>query len=167
MSDAPDTANQPGDVARLISYVALFAVSAALFVEAAIIPTSRFEVLGAGAFPMMVHGVLMALLALATIRSLRTIPTRAYAAFPAIALQWCRDRRLVIVTFVCLAVYLSLMPLLGYPLATLGFLLVLTATLAPKTPMAMLTVVVLALLLSFGLNWLFAEVFNVFLPRGS
>lgn len=167
MSHAPDPSNQPGDVARLISYLALFAVSAALFVEAVTIPTSRFEVLGAGAFPMMVHGVLMVLLALATIRSLRTIPAQTYAAFPAIALRWAREKRLVIVTFTFLAIYLSVMPLLGYPLATLGFLLVLTATLAPKTPRAMAVTVVLALLFSFGLNWLFAEVFNVFLPRGS
>ncbi|SDY28830.1 tripartite tricarboxylate transporter TctB family protein [Citreimonas salinaria] len=167
MSHAPETTTQPGDIARLISYVALFAVSAGLFVEAAIIPTSRFEVLGAGAFPMMVHGVLMALLALAIIRSLRTIPAQAYAAFPSVALRWARDKRLVIVTFLFLAVYLSVMPLLGYPLATLGFLLVLTATLAPKTPASMAVTVVLALAFSFGLNWLFAEVFNVFLPRGS
>jgi hypothetical protein len=167
LSDAPDTTTQPGDIARLISYAALFALSARLFAEAWAVPTSRFEVLGAGAFPMMVHGVLMALLAAAIVRSLRSIPRTAYAAFPAIAARWVAARRLVFVTFVFLAVYLAAMPVLGYPIATLIFLLALTAALAPKTPVAMGVTVVLALLFSFGLNWLFAEVFNVFLPRGS
>ncbi len=52
------TGGEAGEVARLLSYIALLAVSAGLFLEARTIPTSRFEVLGAGAFPMLVHGVL-------------------------------------------------------------------------------------------------------------
>lgn len=169
MSSTPDMnhIDEPGDIARLVTYIALFAVSARLFLEATGIPTSRFEVLGAGAFPMLVHGILMGLLASSILRSLRTIPTTAYSRFPAVAFQWARERRLVFVTFATLAIYLMAMPVIGYPLATLGFLLVLTATLAPKTPTAMAIVVILSLLFSFGLNWLFAEVFNVFLPRGS
>ncbi|ETX30929.1 tripartite tricarboxylate transporter TctB family protein [Roseivivax isoporae] len=156
----------PGEVARLISYVALLAVSAGLFAEAWAIPVSRFETLGAGAFPMLVHGVLMLLLAGAAIGSLRRLPAGAWTAFAAAAGHWVRTRRLVIVVFACLALYLATMPVVGYPLATLAFLAVLQVTLAPKTRTAIAISLVLALLFSFGLNWLFAEVFNVFLPRG-
>ncbi|MBY6201735.1 tripartite tricarboxylate transporter TctB family protein [Maritalea mobilis] len=165
--DVPRTPSQEaGEIARLLSYVALLAVSAGLFLEARAMPTSRFEVLGAGAFPMLVHGCLSLLLVASIIASLRKIPVGAYAAFASATAQWVREKRLVVFLFVCLAVYVTSMPVIGYPVATLLFLLVLQITLAPKTRMAIATALILSLVFSFGLNWLFAEVFNVFLPRG-
>jgi hypothetical protein len=74
---------------------------------------------------------------------------------------------LVFLLFACLFVYVLSMPVVGYPVATFVFLLVLQITFAPKTRMAIGIALVLALIFSFGLNWLFAEVFNVFLPRGT
>lgn len=157
---------EPGEIARLLSYVALLAVSGGLFLEATGIPTSRFEVLGAGAFPMLVHGVLIVLLLGAIFGSLRRIPAAAYGRFGAQVTDWARARRLVFVLFVCLGLYLAGIPVIGYPVATLVFLGVLQITLAPKTKAAFAIALVLAVVFSFGLNWLFAEVFNVFLPRG-
>ncbi|ABV95906.1 hypothetical protein Dshi_4196 (plasmid) [Dinoroseobacter shibae DFL 12 = DSM 16493] len=157
---------QSGEVARLLSYIALLAVSVGLFIEARAIPTSRFEVLGAGAFPMLVHGCLSLLLIGSIAGSLRKLPGDAYGRFVSDVLLWVRTRRLVIVLFVCLGVYVLSMPVLGYPVATFFFLLVLQVTLAPKTRLAFGIALALALIFSFGLNWLFAEVFNVFLPRG-
>jgi hypothetical protein len=157
---------EPGEIARLLSYIALLAVSAGLFLEARTIPTSRFEVLGAGAFPMLVHGTLILLLVLAIAGSVRQLPADAYGRFAAQALAWARARRLVFALFACLGVYLLTMPVIGYPIATFGFLAVLQITLAPKTRRAIAVALVLSLVFSFGLNWLFAEVFNVFLPRG-
>ncbi|QFS82533.1 Tripartite tricarboxylate transporter TctB family protein [Roseivivax sp. THAF40] len=163
----PYDAEEAGEVARLLSYVALLAVSAGLFLEARVIPTSRFEVLGAGAFPMLVHGVLMLLLLIAIVGSVRSLPGSAYGRFAARITGWAVERRLVFAVFGCLAVYLAAMPVIGYPIATLGFLLVLQIVLSPKTRTAIALAVALSILFSFGLNWLFAEVFNVFLPRGS
>ncbi|MFO8126242.1 tripartite tricarboxylate transporter TctB family protein [Yoonia sp.] len=157
---------EAGEVARLLSYIALLAVSAGLFLEARTIPTSRFEVLGAGAFPMLVHGVLILLLLSAIAGSIRMLPAEAYGRFVSQIGQWARARRLVFVVFGCLGVYLFTMPAIGYPIATFGFLLVLQITFAPKTRKAIAIAISLALIFSFGLNWLFAEVFNVFLPRG-
>lgn len=157
---------EPGEIARLLSYVALLAVSAGLFLEAMGIPTSRFEVLGAGAFPMLVHGVLILLLLSAIAGSVRRIPAAAYGRFGAQVAAWARARRLVFVVFICLGLYIGTMPIVGYPIATLVFLAVLQATLAPKTVTSFAIALVLAVVFSFGLNWLFAEVFNVFLPRG-
>ncbi|TDL79408.1 tripartite tricarboxylate transporter TctB family protein [Palleronia sediminis] len=168
MSDRPDHPNGegPGEVARLLSYVVLLAISAGLFVEAANIPTSRFEKLGAGAFPMLVHGILMALLVSAIVGSLRALPSGAWGRFAASITAWARARRLVFAVFICLALYLAAMPVIGYPIATLVFLAVLQITFAPKTRTAIAIALVLAVVFSFGLNWLFAEIFNVFLPRG-
>lgn len=157
---------EAGEVARLLSYIALLAVSGGLFLEARTIPTSRFEVLGAGAFPMLVHGVLILLLFSAIAGSIRMLPVDAYGRFFAQIGHWARARRLVFVVFGCLGVYLFTMPVIGYPIATFAFLLVLQITLAPKTRKALGIAIALALIFSFGLNWLFAEVFNVFLPRG-
>lgn len=169
MSDAGpagDRSDESGEVARLVAYVALFAVSAALFAEAAGLPVSRFDALGAGAFPMIVHGTLMALLLGAIVATMRRLPRAAYARFAADARAWAVSRRLVFFLFASLGLYLAVMPMIGFAPATFVFLVVLQGVLAPKTPRAMGTALVLALLFSYGLNWLFAEVFNLFLPRG-
>lgn len=158
---------QSGEVARLVSYIALLAVSVGLFLEARAIPTSRFEVLGAGAFPVLVHVSLSLLLIGSIVGAVSKLPAAAYAQFVTDAVIWAKTRRLVIVLFACLAAYVLTMPIIGYPIATFLFLVVLQVTLAPKTRIAFGIALGLALVFSFGLNWLFAEVFNVFLPRGS
>lgn len=158
--------DEAGEIARLLSYIALFAASAGLFLEARAIPTSRFEAVGAGAFPMLVHAALMLLLLGAIAGSVRALPPEAYGRFAGEARAWARERRLVFVVFGCLGLYLSAMPVVGFSIATLGFLAVLQITLAPKTRIAIVIALVIALVFSFGLNWLFAEVFTVFLPRG-
>ncbi|WP_296476149.1 tripartite tricarboxylate transporter TctB family protein [Roseinatronobacter sp.] len=157
---------QAGEIARLLSYVALLAVSISMFLEARTIPTSRFEALGAGAFPMLVHALLSLLLISAIIGAVRRIPTEAYPRFASQVVMWVQARRLVLLMFLCLIVYVTAMPMIGYPITTLIFLLVLLLTLSPRTKAAVALSVVLALVFSYGLNWLFAEVFNVFLPRG-
>lgn len=155
-----------GEIARLLSYIALLAVSVGLFVEAMAIPTSRFEALGAGAFPMLVHGLLILMLVSAIIGSVRKIPAEAYRDFAGQIILWARLRYLVLLMFLALVVYVTAMPIIGYPLATLVFLLAFLLLLSPRTKMAVALSLGLALVFSFGLNWLFAEVFNVFLPRG-
>ncbi|SFP41573.1 tripartite tricarboxylate transporter TctB family protein [Tranquillimonas alkanivorans] len=162
-----DRKTESGEIARLLSYAVLLAVSVGLFWEASTIPTSRFEVLGAGAFPMLVHGVLILLLLSAIIGSLRQLPRHAYARFASDFGDWAKARRLVFVLFLCLGLYLSALPIVGYPAATFVFLAVLQLWFAPKTKTAAIIVLFLAIVFSLGLNWLFAEVFNVFLPRGS
>ena len=157
---------ESGEIARLLSYVALLAASVGLFIEATTIPTSRFEALGAGAFPMLVHACLILLLVTAIIGSLRKLPASAYGRFGAEAMGWLKARRLVLFLFLCLAVFVAGIPVIGYPVAAFLFLIVLQVTYAPKTRVTIGIAVLLALIFSFGLNWLFAEVFNVFLPRG-
>lgn len=162
-----ETRKESGEIARLLSYIVLLVTSGGLFWEATAIPTSRFEVLGAGAFPMLVYGCLILLLASAITSSVRRIPASAYAQFAEDFQVWLKARRLVFVLFVCLGLYLAVMPIIGYSIATFVFLAVLQFWFAPKTKSAAVTVLVLAIVFSVGLNWLFDEVFNVFLPRGS
>jgi uncharacterized membrane protein YraQ (UPF0718 family) len=65
-----------------------------------------------------------------------------------------------------LTAYLLAIPLLGFSIASLIFLLGLQVILMPRTVKSIVIATIIALVFSYGLNWLFAEVFNVFLPRG-
>ena len=170
MSDeATKAENRPeaGEVARLISYVVLLVASILLWFEASGLPTSRWEVLGAGAFPKLVLGVLAVLSAVAIADSLKKLRVTGWPAFGGAVLWWLRARRLVILLFLVLAVYLWAIPWLGFSLATFLFLLVAQALLAPRTWLAAGVGLAIAVLFSYGINWLFAEVFLVFLPRGA
>ena len=67
----PIKAQEAGLVARLLSYVFLLLASIALFISASGIKTSRFEKLGAGAFPKIIFGAMAIVSAIAIIDALR------------------------------------------------------------------------------------------------
>ncbi|MGY6549897.1 MAG: tripartite tricarboxylate transporter TctB family protein [Roseinatronobacter sp.] len=169
MSDAPDTPehlNEAREVARLFFYFALLALSVTFLREAWNIPVSRFEAVGAGAFPMIAHGALILLLLSGIVKTVWMLPATAYRnAFGAVP-EWLWARRLVLVLFVCLGIYIAAMPMVGYSLATLVFLMVLQLSFSPRTWKALGIASCVAVTFSFGLNWVFAEMFLVFLPRG-
>ncbi len=154
------------EVARLVSYLVLIAAALALFVAAGDLPSSRWEPLGAGAFPRLVLGVLAGLGVLAALDAARRIARGGGGARSPDVAAWLRRHRLVLALFVLFAAYLASMQALGFPLATFAFLLLAQLLLAPATWTARAVVLVIAIVFSFGLNALFAEVFRVFLPRG-
>ncbi|ASM73057.1 MULTISPECIES: tripartite tricarboxylate transporter TctB family protein [Roseobacteraceae] len=153
-------------IARLLSYVFLFAASGGLFISATAIPASRFEKLGAGAFPKIVFAAMVLMSALAVIDALRQIPLAAYRDFSSQTQAWVKRRYLVFVSLAALTVYLLAIPLLGFSIASFAFLFGLQLVLMPRQTKSIVIAAVVALVFSFGLNWLFAEVFTVFLPRG-
>lgn len=157
---------EAGEVARLLSYLAIMAGSLYLFFDARSLPTSRWDVLGAGAFPQLVFAVLTLLAAGAAIGSLKTVSGSAVRGFAGAVAHWLKAHYLVVFVLVCFGLYLAAIPLAGFSWSTFGFLLVALLVLSPRSPMAIVTAVILAAAFSFGLNLLFAEVFNVFLPRG-
>lgn len=169
MTDEPERPverKEAGEVARLLSYAVLLVAAVLLYFEASGLPTSRWEVLGAGAFPQLVLGALALLSAIAIFDSLKKLRAAGQLGFGEAVLWWLRARRLVVFLFVVFVVYLWAIPWLGFSLATLSFLLVAQALLAPRTLFALGMGLVIAVLFSYGMNWLFADVFSVFLPRG-
>jgi len=162
----PMKAQEAGLVARLLSYVFLLLASIALFISASGIATSRFEKLGAGAFPKIIFGAMAIVSAIAIIDALRQIPRHAYGDFAAQAVAWAKRCYLVFVCLGALTAYLLVIPVLGFSIASLIFLFVLQVILMPRTPKSIALAAVVAVVFSFGLNWLFAEMFTVFLPRG-
>jgi putative tricarboxylic transport membrane protein len=162
-----ETPNQEaGEIARLLSYVVLLLASIGLFVSAGAIPPSRFEKLGAGAFPKIVFVGLAVVSGIAIIDAVRKIPRSAYGRFISQTVAWARRRYLVFVCLGALTAYLLAIPVLGFSIASLIFLFVLQVILMPRTVKSIAIAAVIALVFSYGLNWLFAEVFTVFLPRG-
>ena len=68
--------------------------------------------------------------------------------------------------FGLLVVYLLALPVAGFSLATFVFLLITQLLIAGISKKTLIQSIIAALIFSVGLNILFAEVFNVFLPRG-
>ncbi len=168
VSDNKAARTEAGEFARLLSYIAILAVSVFLFADARGMPTSRWEVLGAGAFPQLVFSLLGLLSLLAAVGSLRKLRQGGQLGrIGAEALRWVRTRYLVLVMFGLFAVYLLAIPYAGFSIATFVFLIVAQLILAPRTPRNVVVALVIAAVFSFGMNALFADVFNVFLPRGA
>ncbi|MEP3440942.1 MAG: tripartite tricarboxylate transporter TctB family protein [Sulfitobacter sp.] len=168
MSDTPDIKTQEaGEIARLLSYVVLFVGSVGLLVAARTIPASRFEALGAGAFPTIIFALIALMSAGAIFGALRDIPKAAYGDFIRQSAAWMRRCYLVFISLGAFSIYLLAIPLLGFSIASFVFLLCLQLILMPRSAKSVALAVVVAVVFSFGLNWLFAEVFTVFLPKGA
>jgi len=153
-------------VAHAVSYALLLGVAAFLFVIARDLPESRWEPLGAGAFPRLVLGVLMAIAGLALADELRRLWRDRSAARPPRPGAVVHRYRLVALVLAGFVVYVLALPVLGFSVASLAFLAAIQLALGPKHPRAIAIMALVAVVFSFGLNALFAEVFNVFLPRG-
>ncbi|WP_417695106.1 tripartite tricarboxylate transporter TctB family protein [Roseibium sp.] len=160
------TTLEAGEIARFLSYLAILAASVVLFVSAGTIPSSRFETLGAGAFPRFVYGAICLVAVIAIADGLRKISRNSWAHFGAETFAWAKRSRLVFVCLAAFAIYIVALPILGFSIASFIFVLSLQIILMPRRPVSILVAIVVALTFSFGLNWLFAEVFTVFLPRG-
>lgn len=157
---------EAGEVARFLSYIVLLLASVALFVSAGHIPGSMFETLGAGAFPRFVFGTIILVAFIAVVDSMRKIPRDTWGRFGVNTLHWIKSRFLVILCFGIFVSYLLVLPILGFSFASFVFVLAIQWLLMPRSPVTILIAVLVALAFSFGLNSLFADVFNVFLPRG-
>lgn len=173
MSAAPGSDQKAQDEARietlrLVSYIVIGLVSAFFFVESGSLPASRWEPLGAGSFPRIICGAMIVLCAVAAVVTGRNLRKAGVSANLGAALPgWAYNGRLAILLFILFAGYLAIIRPLGFAVATFVFLLAAYLLLAPRTARAAVIGVLLAAVFSFGLNWLFAEVFNVFLPRAS
>ncbi|UKV14354.1 tripartite tricarboxylate transporter TctB family protein [Thalassospiraceae bacterium SW-3-3] len=155
------------ELARLISYIVFGGVSVVLSSMAAGLPTSRWEPLGAGTFPKLVFALLAVLCLIAAVRSIiEIVRAGGLAGVGAAFTQWLYVRRVAIGLFVLFAVYLGVMPWTGFSLASFVFLLIAQLMIAGVSRRTVMQSIIAALIFSVGLNLLFAEVFNVFLPRG-
>ncbi|WP_033070397.1 tripartite tricarboxylate transporter TctB family protein [Thalassospira australica] len=155
------------ELARLISYVVFGLGSVYLSVRAGQLPTSRWEPLGAGSFPKLVFAVLAVLCLIAAVRAVVDIRKGGKLdGLGSAFCQWIKVRRVSFAIFGLLVVYLLALPVVGFSLATFVFLMIAQLLIAGISKKTIIQSLIAALIFSVGLNMLFAEVFNVFLPRG-
>ena len=155
------------EFARLVSYIVFGLGSVYLSLRAGELPTSRWEPLGAGSFPQLVFAVLAVLCLITAVRAI--IDIRKAGRLDGLLdglCGWIKVRRFSFALFGLLVVYLGFLPIAGFSLATFVFLLITQLMIAGISKKTVIQSVIAALIFSVGLNLLFAEVFNVFLPRG-
>ena len=147
----------------------LIAFSGLMYYQASQLPPAMFGTLGADVFPK----ILFVLLALAGLSLFIQGMTRKTAAAETAGADQ-KDRpqgigfyRNVIIGFGSFMGYVILMGYLGYVISTLIFLPVLMWTLGPKTKKSALTIVLVTLGLTYGMQYGFAHILKVFLPEGS
>ena len=140
-----------------------------LFWEAMALPESRWEPLGAGTFPRMVLGVLMFLNVVMIIQTARqALSELRYGprALFDVALRTTLEFRLVFSVLGAFALFLLLIRPLGFLIAAFLFAFGVQLLLGPRTWRNLVISAIIALVLSVGLQVLFAQVLHVFLPRG-
>ncbi|WFF41965.1 tripartite tricarboxylate transporter TctB family protein [Salinicola endophyticus] len=150
-------------LANLLFNLALGALFAALFVDAGDLPSSMWEPLGAGAFPRLVLGTLILFnLALALQAAMALGQARRGAG----TLAWLYQRRLAFATLAAFSLYALAMPWLGFPLASLSFLLAVQWLLGARRGRRLLVAAIVAVAFGLGLYLLFGQVFQIPLPTG-
>jgi len=123
------------------------------------LPQPALVPIGPGFYPRLLFGVTAALSAALLLADLRRRGRRPQP--PPV------NYRLVVLTFLIFALYVFLLPLLGYRVATALFVGVLQATLdPPRTARAGAFVAVTALACMLVTYYLFEVYLNVLLPRG-
>lgn len=147
---------------RLVAYAVFAATAGGLLLVAQRLPASRWEPLGAGAFPKLVLSLLLILSLLGLIGEV--IKERAsLPSFGALA----RQGRNVAFVLAAQAVYIAALAEVGFSITTFVFLAVVQWRLCRATWSARLTALAVAVVFSFGLAAMFADAFHIYLPRGN
>jgi len=160
-----ESTGRSGPLAHLILNGTLAAVFATLFVRAGDLPSSMWEPLGSGSFPRLVLAALVAINLALILKEARTFAALAPAEKGLVG-RWCWRHRLAFGVLALFSLYIFAVPMLGFALASLGFLLAGQWLLGARSGKALLIGLVVALVFSFGVDTLFRDVFVISLPRG-
>lgn len=152
-------------LAHLVLNGILAALFVALFVHAGALPSSAWEPLGSGSFPRLVLAVLILINLAIMIHEWRRYRTEKAAA-PGLVKRWLWRHRLAFGVLALFALYIAGVPALGFRLASLLFLALAQLMLGVRRPRSLAIAAVIAVTFSFGIDWLFRDVFIISLPRG-
>lgn len=152
-------------LAHLVLNGALLALFATLFMQAGALPSSMWEPLGSGSFPRLILGVLM-LINLGIMAQEWRRYRAATSASSGLVRRWLWGHRLALGVLALFALYIVGVPLLGFRLASLVFLMLAQLALGVRRPRSLAIAAVIALAFSFGIDWLFRDIFIISLPRG-
>jgi putative tricarboxylic transport membrane protein len=155
----------------------LMAFAAYMYYQASQLPPAMFGALGADIFPKLLFILLVvfgaALFIQTTIKTRREVKTKTTDRKSGNISDADNQKTLfanykyVIIGFTSFCLYVVLMYYLGYVIATLIFMPLFMWILGPKTKKAFVTIVIVSLALTFGMQYGFANVLKVFLPTGA
>ncbi|NWO09149.1 tripartite tricarboxylate transporter TctB family protein [Chromohalobacter salexigens] len=161
---APDT-QRANALAHLLLNGALVVLFGALFIKAGALPSSMWEPLGSGSFPRLVLAVLIVINLGIMAQEWRRY-RGAKASTPGLTKRWLWRHRLALGVLALFALYIVGVPALGFRLASLLFLTLVQLTLGVRRPRSLAIAAIIAVTFSFGIDWLFRDVFIISLPRG-
>lgn len=162
---ADSDARRANALAHLVLNGALAVLFATLFVRAGALPSSMWEPLGSGSFPRLVLGVLI-LINLGIMAQEWRRYRGAPRAASGLVKRWLWRHRLAIGVLALFALYILGVPALGFRLASLFFLVLVQLALGVRRPRSLAIAAIIAVTFSFGIDWLFRDVFIISLPRG-
>ena len=131
-----------------------------LFVIAGDLPRSALVPIGPGFYPRLVLG--------ATAFASAALLVRSFLVAPAAPRAGAANYPLVVTAFVIFGLYVVLLPLLGYRIATVLFVGAMQAAIEPpRTPRAWLVAAIVALATMIVTYIVFEHYLQVLLPRGT
>jgi putative tricarboxylic transport membrane protein len=152
-------------IGHIVFNLILLGIVAAMFIQAGHLPSSAWEPIGSGTFPRLLLGVLAVLSAIVIIKELASL--RQSPALPSgSVVAWCWQHRLAFGVLGLFALYAVAVPMLGFRWATLPFVLACQVLLGARTRRQLGIALIVALVMSLGLDLLFRHVFSISLPRG-
>lgn len=176
MNDATRQARSPGDRARqdeirakAMGHIVLNVILAILFIflflRAGSLPSSMWEPLGSGTFPRMVLGALVVFNGMIIGTEVRhfiatpALPTKALSG-------WCYQHRLAFGVLGLFTLFILAVPIVGFRWASLPFLVACQYLLGARHLRGLVIAIAVAVVMSFGIEVLFRDVFTISLPRG-
>ncbi|QJQ95184.1 MULTISPECIES: tripartite tricarboxylate transporter TctB family protein [Halomonadaceae] len=153
-------------VAHIVFNLALLGIAAVMFTHAGGLPSSAWEPIGSGSFPRLMLAILALLNVImiakesAKLRHTTALPNGSVGT-------WLWRHRLAFGVLGLFTLYAFAVPLVGFRWATLPFVLACQVLLGAHRPRQLAIAVLIALLMSVGLDALFRHVFTISLPRGA
>jgi putative tricarboxylic transport membrane protein len=145
-----------------ITSVVLLIVAALAWRESYKIPKLVFtDNVGSAFFPRIVITLIAIMSVILMIGSFRAKPRTSTEREPK---GRTRDLLIRVAVFGLLIAYVALLPKLGYTWATMGFLVLLMLLLGPVTLKSVLTMVVVTICTTLGIEYVFGTLLRVFLP---
>lgn len=164
-SEPPDAAERAKIVGHLVFNSLLALLCVFLFLHAKELPSSAWEPIGSGTFPRLLLSIILLLNLCIVIKEGRKL-SASFRLAPGAVRAWLWQHRLAFGVLALFAAYAATLPFLGYRWATLPFVLFAQLLLGARRLRGVAIALVIALVMSLGMDILFREVFTISLPRG-
>lgn len=146
---------------EIIFNAVLLIFSSILYLEAAGLPSSKWEPLGSGSFPQLVFGALAILALVSLIQKALAYGKRSQEGSTSL-----RSYRVVGLVFGLFALYLISLNILGFIISTAFFLYITIWLIGPRNEKALPMITGISFVFSVAMFYVFKNYLYVYLPLG-